>query len=81
MTATVTEATHKSATVIDSFHKTVILIEATCINMIITRNNMDITGVSQITNFINITEIFYSRIIVYILITDGGLDIWSSFKI
>lgn len=81
MTSTVTEATHKSATVIDSFHKTVILIEATCINMIITRNNMDITGVSQITNFINITEIFYSRIIVYILITDGGLDIWSSFKI
>lgn len=45
MTATVTEATHKSATVIDSFHKTVILIEATHINMIITRNNMDITGV------------------------------------
>lgn len=81
MTATVTEATHKSPIVIDSFHKTVILIEATCINMIITRNNMDITGVSQITNFINITEIFYSRIIVYILITDGGLDIWSSFKI
>lgn len=81
MTATVTEATHKSATVIDSFHKTVISIEATHINMIITRNNMDITGVSQITNIINITEIFYSRIIVYILITDGGLDIWSSFKI
>lgn len=49
--------------------------------MTITRNNMDITGVSQITNIINITEIFYSRIIVYILITDEGLDIWSLFKI
>lgn len=81
MTATVTEATHKSATVIDSFHKTVILIEATRINMIITRNIMDITGVSQITNIINITEIFHCRIIVYILITDEGLDIWSLFKI
>lgn len=44
---------------------------------------MDITGVSQITNIINITEIFQSRIIVYryILITDEGLDIWSLFKI
>lgn len=81
MTATVTEATYKSATVIDSFHKTVILIEATRINMIITRNNTDISGVSQITNIINITEIFQSRIIVYILITDEGLDIWSLFKI
>lgn len=81
MTATVTEATHKSAFVIDSFHKTVILIEATRINMIITRNNTDISGVSQITNIINITEIFQSRIIVYILITDEGLDIWSLFKI
>lgn len=81
MTATVTEATHKSAFVIDSFHKTVILIEATRINMIITGNNTDISGVSQITNIINITKKFYSRIIVYILITDGGLDIWSSFKI
>lgn len=58
MTATVTEATHKSATVIDSFHKTVILIEATRINMIITRNNTDISGVSQITNIINITKKF-----------------------